>query len=987
MDPITAFIVNLIIGVILSVASTLVQQAFAQDTKTKTAGVRGSLQTGGDNPLAFIMGFYATAGQLEYAGTWGNVDETPNAYYTKVISLSDIPVNGVTGMFVNGEKVTIGGVATGDFGYPVSEYTVGGTAHLWVKFYTGTQTTRDPLLATAFGTDADRPWATTHVGNGVAYAVVTALVNRELFSGLPEYLFEVEGIKLYDPRLDTTAGGSGTHRLADPATWAYSNNPIVAIYNILCGIYYGTEWVWGPQNIAQARLPYANWSAEMNKCDALINLAAGGTEKRFRFGLEVSVDQEPHAVIGELLKACEGRIAEIGGVYKILVGEPGSSVKSITDEDIVITEGQSYEPFPGLESTFNGITATYPEPLEAWESKEAPPRYSAALETLDDARRLPFSTSYKAAPYPNQVQRIMLASVNETRRFRRHSATMPAEWWEYEPLDVYDWTSTRNSYTAKKFLILVMDDLPNGNQIVGSQEIDPTDYNGWTTANELPWDTAPLVVARPALQAMTGWAVVPYTHVDSASTARRPGIQVSYAGGMVDVRGVRVQVRRSGETTPIFDSDEYPYDVGTALPANIIVGDFLLPNQAYEARGKFVPFSGRETSWSSWLAVTTPDVRLGLADLDVTLQNMQSYFGVQIRELTEAMQLATALGERQDASNFRDRLSLAEKLVLGDDVVSAAYIRAILLALGADGSALADAITAVEAANGEITAGLLTRMSVFAGPVGWSRYGVQARVDVNTAFAAAASLYLEAKSDGSSRIVLKGGETYILDASDNVLAAFGSDGLVTYARIPNINTDKIIAGAVTSGLLADLAVTGVKIADSAIIASKIAAGQIVAGKIAAGAIDTSSLFVNGVVITDLIAANAISQATTASNDADVTLSTGGGYTLLVSGSVTVPASASGVLVQMQSIGRNNGNDCAPQFLIQRNGVTIHSFTGGFIFNNFGYDPKRMLTTNAFTDAPGTGTHTYAIYARAIDSGNYRAALMSDNRLIMTAFKR
>lgn len=746
MDPITAFIVNLVVGVVLSVASTLIQQAFAQDKKQKVAGVRGSIQTGGDNPLAFMMGFYGTAGQLEYAGTWGNSGETPNAYFTKVISLSDIPVNDITGMFVNGEKVTINATADGDKGFPIDEYTTGSTKHLWVKFYTGTQTTRDALLGTAFGTDADRPWNTTHVGRGVAYAVVTALVNRELFAGLPEYLFEVEGIKLYDPRLDTTAGGSGSHRLATPSTWEYSDNPVVAIYNILCGIYYdGTDWMWGPQNIAQARLPYANWSAEMDKCDALVSLAAGGTQKRFRFGLEVSVDQEPHAVIGELLKACEGRIAEIGGLYKILVGEPGSSVKSITDEDMVITEGQSFEPFPGLESTYNGITATYPEPLEAWESKEAPARYDTALKTEDDGRRLPFSTDFKAVPYALQVQRIMLASLNETRRFRRHSATMPAEWWEYEPLDVFDWTSDRNGYTAKEFLITVMDDLPNGNQIVGSQEIDPTDFSGWTTADELTYDTSPLVVSRPAPQITTGFSAAPYTVTDDGSTSRRPAIEVFWDGGLHDVRSITIEVRESWGGNDVIAVVTVEYDIAVASPSVVIANPAILPDKTYEVRGLYLPFSGRITRWSNqdvdgvdgaWATVTTPNIKLGADDIDVTyaalaasVQELLEWNGRLVRDMRTRLQQYGSLMSEQDLANFYDKKILRRELLSKTAEITAGYIEAIEVATGG-ASGIATKLETLFAALGGNTAEVNVLWEASAGPTGYSvQYGVTLAVD------------------------------------------------------------------------------------------------------------------------------------------------------------------------------------------------------------------------------------------------------------------
>jgi hypothetical protein len=44
---------------------------------------------------------------------------------------------------------------------------------------------------------------------------------------------DVHGLKLYDPRLDSTNGGSGSHRYSDPTTWAYSNNPILISRYIL----------------------------------------------------------------------------------------------------------------------------------------------------------------------------------------------------------------------------------------------------------------------------------------------------------------------------------------------------------------------------------------------------------------------------------------------------------------------------------------------------------------------------------------------------------------------------------------------------------------------------------------------------------------------------------------------------------------------------------------------------------------------------------
>ena len=765
------FLVNLLIGIALSLASTLIQAIFAQDTKEKVSGVRGSLQTGGDNPLAFIMGFYATGGQLEYAGTWGNDGETPNAFYTKVTSISDLPINSVTGIYVGGERITLGGVAHPTRGFPAMEYRVGGKDHLWFKIYTGNQIVADPLLLAAFGGDSSRPWLSSQIGRGISYVVGTALVNRELFSGLPEFLFEAEGIPLYDPRLDTTAGGSGSQRANDPSTWTYSDNAVVGIYNILLGLRYDGEWIYGPQSTTQSQLPYDNWSSQMDKCDNTIPLLGGGNEKRFRFGLEVLTDTQPEATIGELLKACQGRIAEIGGFYKILVAEPDDAVLSITDTEIVISEGQTYEPFPGFEDTYNGVTATYPEPDEAWQIKEAPSRYDIALELADGNNRLLFDTEYKAVPFPYQVQRNMEASLLETRQFRKHSFTGFPYWWEYEPLDTFLWTSVRNGYTGKQFLITVLEDLPNGNQIIGSQEIDPTDYSGWVPEDEIPFDTTPIIISRPPPQPMTGWAVSPYILIDTDADARRPGIQIDYAGGLDDVRAVQVQIRLQGDTDPFFET-EYPYVITVTNPSNYVVTNSILPNEEYEVRGKFIPYSGRLTDWSEWLGVTTPDIKMGSKDITIELSELGAEIAQQlnwvkmgVRSALEAFKRIGSIIEESDLENFNMRQQLSREISVQMGTLEASFTEVIEVALG-PGGAIATALSSLYAAMGGNTSEVNVRWEAVAAPGGYAaRYAIQAAVNDGSFRAATFFMDVPANPLLPTRIVLDADQVLFTDSS------------------------------------------------------------------------------------------------------------------------------------------------------------------------------------------------------------------------------
>lgn len=674
-DPVSAFvgiisavakigtIGQLLLGVALKAGASLLARARSKREEQRPAGVKGSMTVGGDNPMSFIIGTYATAGQLEYVNSYGKAGKTPNAYLVQVVSLSDLPVSAMSStVWINGEKCTIDwNAAPTDAGYPVLQYRHKGTDHLWVRFRDGTQTTVDPYLSSTFGADATRPWVADMIGRGVAYVIVTARVNREVMTSPPRCKFVLQGIKLYDIRKDTTAGGSGSHRWSDPSTWEWSDNPKVAQYNLLRGLSYNGEWFYGGQNLAAFQLPASNWMAAMNECDRQVAVAADGTEKQFRCGAEIALNYQPIEAIKELDKSCNGRTAELGGIYKTVCGMPGLPVYSFTDEDIVITSEQEQDPYPSHQQTYNGAHASYPEPAEDWTTKDAPPRYSAAYEAADDGQRLIADLSYPMVPYGTQVQRLMYAAIEEERRFLRHTGTLPPEAWLLEPLDPIAWTSARNGYVGKVFLLGDMDDLPGVNQVVAFRELDPLDYS-WSSDRELPVSTGPTGPIVPPPQAMTGWAVGPAEVPDAAGTARRPGIKIACAADLDDVARIHVTIRVKATGVVVFDSDQTPYPrPGSGATYEwVLSGAWCLPLTTYQAQGRYVPFSTRETDASAWLDVITPnilitDVSVGLGqvrdDVKDRFEDIQSeldnFFRPRIEELAVAWMVESALGQTQ----------------------------------------------------------------------------------------------------------------------------------------------------------------------------------------------------------------------------------------------------------------------------------------------------------------------------------------------------
>lgn len=664
-------VVSYLIGAAIAYGVSLLSQALlGEDQPTQTQGVNLTVKMGDDKPMSFIAGTSATAGKRKYIGAWGKDGKTPNAYLTDVIETGNIPAPGTPAFWVDDKKVTVlWGDAPVEQGYPVLEYRKNGKDYLWFKYYDGNQTAPDLYLAAKFGTDPDRPYKNTMIGRGCPYFIATARLDQDLFPSQPTFLCEAPVSAWYDIRKDSTNGGSGSHRWDNRATWEPSDNPVVLIYNIIRGVYYGAEWVYGGQNLPAYRLPASNWMVAANECDRLIPLAGGGSEKQFRCGTEINCDMVPLDVIDKLKKACNGRIAEVGGIFKILVGAPGAAVYSFSDNDILVTKGQNYTPFPGLDATYNGIEATYPEPLEKWATKDAPARYSTDLESADGNRRLASGVTFEAVPFPVQVQRLMKLLIEEDRRFRVHSFYLPPDAWTLEPNDVVSWTSVRNGYSNKKFLVVRIDGERSFNQLVVLKEIDPSDYD-WSTDEQVPISVGPVGPIVQPSHPMFGWQALPAVFFDSAGNARRPSIEVFYAGDQDGVDRVRVEVFLKEDGSRAF-SGEIPYDALLDQQYSTILNGVFLPNEDYQVQGIFVSNIGKNFSWSGLIDVTTPNVLLGEGDVylpgmvDEVQQSLRDKLALIQESLRYHIKAAQQLDEivaDQTAQSFEDRKEIVAEV-------------------------------------------------------------------------------------------------------------------------------------------------------------------------------------------------------------------------------------------------------------------------------------------------------------------------------------
>jgi hypothetical protein len=420
-----------------------------------------------------------------------------------------------------------------------------------------------------------------------------------------------------------------------------------------------------------------------------------------------------------------------------------------------------------------------------------------------------------------QVQRLLKTAVEDARRFRQHQFYLPPDAWLLEPNDVLSWSSNRNNYDEKKFLVTSITGGSNFLQLVNLKEIDPSDYD-WTAADdEQSYSITPIGPIVPAPQVMEGWNAAPITIVDNNGTSRRPGIQVSFAGDQDDVQSVRVQVRLAGATALQFDGTS-PYGVvdDSGDPKSVTISfASILPDTAYEVRGIFVPYSARDTLWSNqeadgtegaWLGVTTDDIRFGRLDLydgiiDLPalaneVKDLQENFAANIRALSEQI-AQVALGDADGQFGaYQDVQASYQKVIAQTGNLSAAVEQAIAAATGPD-SALATAITALNASDtaGNVADATFQISSSYTPATGWdSKIGMQVRSGHAGTFTDA-GFFMEAKDDGTSRI--------LMDA-DSIVMVNGA-----YAAQPFVFTGGVLTlqaaniGTVTAGVLKNVAGT------------------------------------------------------------------------------------------------------------------------------------------------------------------------------------
>jgi hypothetical protein len=375
---------------------------------------------------------------------------------------------------------TIRGVSSGD-----SNYYKGGESLISIQSFFGLDNQSASSLL-----DETTNWTSDHKLSGLAYVALRFKWNQDAFNGLPEVRVTLRGKKIYDPRLDSTKGGSGSHRQDDPTTWAYSANSSLVLLDYLRNTRYGKGL---PNDAFETN--YDTFKTSANTCDTQVTPYSGATSDINLFETNAVIDSEKKVLenVRELLVPMRAIFNYTQGKYKIIIEGSGSSQLLLTKDNVVSEvklQGESKS------EKYNRVIGTFTNPEKDYQSDTVsfPPFDDSALPVEDQHATMlsddnntllerSFDMLQVTSPY--QAEEICENILKRSRNNLKAEVTVTSEALNLSIGDIVTATYDTAGFSAKPFRVMSLAINSDSTVTLGLEEHQDNFYT-WEEKGEAP---------------------------------------------------------------------------------------------------------------------------------------------------------------------------------------------------------------------------------------------------------------------------------------------------------------------------------------------------------------------------------------------------------------------------------------------------------------------------------------------------------------------
>ena len=367
-------------------------------------------------PRTFVYGTAPVGGRVIYSLL------EDNDVQWIVYALTGHKINGINSVWIEEQEYSLAPNPDGSFRLNTSE-DIGDVFTLYVQDG-GPNQQALPELVNAQGSE----WTTNHRAEGVALAIVRWEIDRDaLPRGIPTQatFFEVQGKEVYDPRKDSSIGGSGDHRINQPSTWEWSTNPALCWFDHQRGHSDNGLIVFGhgfyPANLyAQANPATPRSVMEMipfviecaNISDEPVPLRNGGVQPRYTIDAAFRTNLERDRIDESFQQAVSGYVLDGPAGNRIVAGSPSPTVDTITNLRAI--ENPTINLISETDVAFNVARAQYLEPDAVWREFDAPP-YRDQQRLNDDGQIRPRQVSLPHQSNNIRAQRLSKIALERSR--------------------------------------------------------------------------------------------------------------------------------------------------------------------------------------------------------------------------------------------------------------------------------------------------------------------------------------------------------------------------------------------------------------------------------------------------------------------------------------------------------------------------------------------------------------------------------------------
>lgn len=458
----------------MSIGQALDPPTFSDSLDQDQDGLNLTLTNNPTEPRKILFGKSATGGNIIYRANTGTDGEDLHI----VIGVAGHLITSFDAFKLGPENIT--------FSSNEADGVLNGNLFKYDHLGENNQTADTNLVANS------TEWTTAHRLRGIAYSYIRVIWNQEKFpNGLQKMIFTLSGTVVYDPRLDSTNGGSGTQRFDDQTTWTFTDNPILCIATYMIGLEVGGVIIAGME-VNPLKIDWTTVIAQANICDELVTLKAGGTEKRYTCNGWINPERAHRENITILSSSCGGGIAFQGGLWRFYSAAAIPAIKSRSGFDITGTK--TYTTKRGLGSMYNGIQGRFTDPASDYSTADYPARNNVTFLTEDGGQENIMNLDLPMTKSQTTCQRLSKIALDRNRMQKSLTAVFSPIALEDTVLDTITFNYAPFNLIDQKMRIadweLVIQDTEDGPLLMVKEaliEEDDAVYDWDETTDELDY--------------------------------------------------------------------------------------------------------------------------------------------------------------------------------------------------------------------------------------------------------------------------------------------------------------------------------------------------------------------------------------------------------------------------------------------------------------------------------------------------------------------